>query len=166
MPGAAKQKSLTPKEKQKNHNYWKFNEGFVFNILTGEGKPYSDDAETEISKFCRIFRIDKGNGSYRLIYAPNYGYKNYLRKLLRLYERKLNILDTKDTFHAFRHNRNVITNAEKHVGFNYSAKFDLKDFFNHVTKEMVVDYAISGYCFIGDKLKQGLPTSPIVASLA
>jgi hypothetical protein len=57
-----------------------------------------------------------------------------------------------------------VTNALKHVGWKYSAKFDLQTFFDNVTDEMVDD--VPSYCFIKGRTRQGLPTSPVVASLA
>lgn len=113
---------------------------------------------------CQVFKIDKGNGSFRLIYSPNEKYKKYLKSLIPAFEKELDKMDTDNIFHAFRTGKNVVTNAMIHIGWKYSAKFDLKSFFDHVKQKMVPH--VNKKCFIGGITRQGLPTSPVIASMA
>lgn len=128
--------------------------------------PFEHNAEHErvVDKRCKVFKKDKGNGKYRLIFAPNGEYKKYLQSLVPMLESRLDEADTDNLFHAFRTGRNVVTNAIPHIGWKYSAKFDLQTFFDTVKDTMVED--VPSYCFIKGTTRQGLPTSPIVASLA
>lgn len=113
---------------------------------------------------CKVYKLDKGNGKYRLIFSPSEEYKKTLRSLIPKLERRLDMADKDNIFHAFRTGRNVVTNAQQHVGWKYSAKFDLQTFFDTVKDTMVED--VPKICFIKGCTRQGLPTSPVVASLA
>jgi hypothetical protein len=161
---------MTYKQKKFNHNKYRFNRGYVFDIVTGRGEIHPDYprelVEFDYSKSCKVHRLNKGNGKYRIIYAPNSYYKKQLR---RINVELMTILDQKDKydiFHAFRNQKNVVTNAKKHVGFKYTMKIDLFNFFDCVREDMVKEFNISSYCFINGCPRQGLPTSPMVASLA
>jgi len=125
---------------------------------------------TVLCKACKVHRIDKGNGSYRYVYAPNTQYKHKLQSLLPNLEQILSLMDTRGMFHAFRSNYNAVTNAKAHIGYNYSAKFDMKNFFDQITRERFDNLSISSdildYCLLNGVTRQGLPTSPLLASIA
>jgi len=122
-----------------------------------------------LSKACRVLRLDKGNGQYRYCYSPNALFKEHLQSRLGELEFLLGKADPRGMMHAFRNNYNAVTNAKAHIGYKYTAKFDLKDFFGTIPRELVeasVPAHLLGICLIEDRPKQGLPTSPLIASLA
>lgn len=86
-----------------------------------------------------------------------------------------------DVVHGFAQLRSPVTNATKHIGFQYTVSFDLADFFDTVTptkgKATLVapvktKVSRKRYTTTNTELwhdgiaRQGLPTSPIVANLA
>jgi hypothetical protein len=119
-----------------------------------------------LCKSCVIHKIDKGNGSFRFVYAPNTKYKKVLREKLSYLEDTLTALDKRNMFHAFRRNFNPVTNAKAHIGYKYSAKFDLKSFFDTVRQDMFSAPLNDDLYFIKGITRQGLPTSPMLASIA
>jgi len=125
-------------------------------------------SEHVLSKAARIMKIDKGNGTFRYVYSANDLYKSILQDKLPYLEGLLNKADPRGMFHAFRSNKNAVTNARAHIGFGYSAKFDMKSFFDHVKPGMVNDKIphLIDLTFIDGAPRQGLPTSPLIASLA
>lgn len=160
------------KEKVKRLRWtYRFNENVeiddnLFLSVNGELVTIEELQKNIICKSCRIHKISKGNGEYRYVYAPNTKYKKLLQEQLPHIEEKLNALDTRNMFHAFRKNRNVVTNAKAHIGWKYSAKFDLKSFFDTVKKEHLPEDLQDDLLFIKGVTRQGLPTSPLVASIA
>ena len=161
---------MTPAQKNKfrNHEKYRFNKGYTFNIVDGTPVHHADVEGVEglVTKNCRIHKISKGNGKFRIIYAPNFAYKEYLRKVNKDLQSQLLAEDPQGIMTAFRNNVNVVTNAKKHIGFKYTMKVDLFNFFDCVKSEMVSEYDVPSYCFINGVPRQGLPTSPMVASLA
>ena len=125
-------------------------------------------SKTVMCKSCIIHKIDKGNGSFRYVYDANSLYKEHLRSFLPELEARLTVQDTRHMFHAFRSKYNAVSNARAHVGYNYSATFDLKSFFDTVHSSHLQDLPteILNSCLIEDTTKQGLSTSPMLASLA
>ncbi len=119
-------------------------------------------------KACRIHKIDKGNGSFRYVYAPNQLYKEHLQSKLPYLEYLLDKVDIREAQHAFRSNKNAVTYAKSHIGYDYSAKFDMKSFFDFIRPHMVpqLSEADKDLMFIKDAPRQGLPTSPLIASIA
>lgn len=121
-----------------------------------------------------ITKIPKKSGGFRTIYSPNENEKQILRdKLPLLHDIQDNFCD-KNIVQGFRKGHNIVTNALMHVGKNYTTCFDLKDFFDSVTEEKLInngtnliwhEYNLKGL-FIDGAARQGLPTSPIVANLA
>ncbi len=116
-----------------------------------------------------IFRIPKGNGKFRKIYEPLGEYK---KTLIKVNKKISNIVLINDYFqinHAFIKQRNCITNAKKHIKFDYTYSMDLTDFFDTVTPDMVSEYLKDEYlelCFVDGFLRQGLPSSPSIANLS
>jgi len=71
--------------------------------------------------------------------------------------------------YAFQKGKNCALNAIQHIGYRHTLSFDLKDFFNSVSPAHVLN-AIPGWlikeCFVDGAPKQGLPTSPLIATIA
>jgi len=117
----------------------------------------------------RTVRIPKGNGRFREIVVPSRADRVRLRSLLPELERILTRLDTQCANYAFQPRRNCAQMALQHIGYRYTLSMDLEDFFESVTSahvERVVPKAIREQCFIDGRAKQGLPTSPILSTIA
>ena len=116
-----------------------------------------------------IFSIQKKNKrEYRTIYSPNAQEKTRLRlELIQLNKRVLQECDS-EAIHGFVLKRSPVTNALKHVNYQYTLSADLKDFFDSVTAEMIpnVTFDQKMICFPDLAARQGLPTSPALANLA
>lgn len=114
-------------------------------------------------KTTRFVKIPKKKkGEYREICVPSAELKFNLRKKLV----ELN----KDAFYnfgpevvGFVPGRNVVFGARQHIGYQFTLSFDLKNFFDTVTPDMVPQYYD---CFLNNRAYQGLPTSPAIANLA
>ncbi len=79
--------------------------------------------------------VPKKRGGVRVICSPKPRLRAIQRKI------KAEILDQAalhDAVHGFRRERGIVTNASPHVGRRLVVKFDLRDFFEHVRKSLVV----------------------------
>ncbi len=117
----------------------------------------------------RVSRIPKGNGKFREIYIPSHEYKELLRSFLPQLELILAKFDIHKANYAFQKGRNCALNALQHVGYRYTLTLDIADFFDNVTPKHVagiVPKKIQDYCFIKGHPRQGLPTSPLIATIA
>ena len=122
-----------------------------------------------MKKQYRIIKLPKGKGAYRTIYAPTKAYKEKLQSFLLDLQQKVHNLDKDFSIHGFMRGRSPVTNAQKHIGYEYTLSLDLKDFFSDVKLEMVAEYLSEEeqeLCFIEGIARQGLPTSPLMANLA
>ena len=122
-----------------------------------------------MKKQYRIIKLPKGKGAYRTIYAPTKAYNEKLKNFLLDLQQKVHNLDNDFTIHGFMRGRGPVTNAQKHIGYEYTLSLDLKDFFSDVKLEMVAEYLNEeerDLCFIEGIARQGLPTSPLMANLA
>lgn len=122
----------------------------------------------------RIRRIPKGGGRFRTIYVPSLKEKERLRKLLPLlhdiHAKAVDAAVTRGIAHAFVPNRNPVTCALPHRGFQVTVSCDLENWFDTVREEQLVaagvppevakQITIDGVC------RQGLPTSPVAANIA
>ena len=116
--------------------------------------------EPESYKLVKIPK--KRKGEFREICIPNSTLKYRLR--VRNFELNKESLKFGPEVIGFVPGRGVVTGAKKHVGYNFTLSFDLKDFFDTVTPSMVEDKWSD--CFINNRAYQGLPTSPVIANLA
>lgn len=117
----------------------------------------------------KIARIPKGNGKFRQIYIPSPERKEALRKHLPLLEKILFELDSSHVNYAFQRLKNCALNAYQHIGYRYTLSLDLEDFFDSVSQEHVqhlIPPNLLYDCFIDGSPKQGLPTSPLIATIA
>ena len=121
------------------------------------------------SKKYRKFKINKNNGKTRTVYSVNNKYKVRLKALMPGLEKRLLEQDSSGVNYAFERGKNCVEGALKHVGYKYTLSMDLLDFFDSVTKEHVsglIDDEVLDLCLIDDAPKQGLPTSPLIATIA
>lgn len=125
---------------------------------------------SEVSKEYRVFKLAKGNGKFRNIYAASGDYKVELKNMVSNIANKMMHLDKdSEICHAFMRTRNCVTNAKKHVGHKFTLSMDLQDFFDSVTPKTVKGLLSKkelDLCFIDGVARQGLETSPAVSNLA
>jgi len=117
----------------------------------------------------RIALIPKGNGIFRKVCIPHPQLKQALREFLPILETLLDKHDTTRVNYAFQHLKNCALNAYQHIGYRYTLSLDLEDFFDSVKPEHVkglVPDNIIAKCFIDGSPMQGLPTSPLIATIA
>lgn len=118
-------------------------------------------------KFIQIPK--KKKGEFRQICVPNSDEKTKFRLHLSNLNSKAAQVCNKDSVHGFMNGKSPVTNAKKHIGFAYTLKFDLSDFFDTVkplhlkgkiTEEQIKELMPEGRAY------QGLPTSPAIANIA
>ena len=117
----------------------------------------------------RIARIPKGNGGFRYLYIASEEDNLKLRSLLPVLESILTATDTSKSNYAFQRNKNCVLNAMQHIGHRYTLSMDLEDFFNSIVPSHVSDVIpadLIKQCFLEGHPRQGLPTSPIISSIA
>lgn len=110
----------------------------------------------------------KTKGQFREIAIPDIDEKNMFRQ----YVSKLNEKSKKlcaDSVHGFVPGRSPVTNAQAHIGKQYSLSFDLSNFFDtvkpsHLQGRLTKDEIQT--LMPNDRAYQGLPTSPAIANLA
>lgn len=117
----------------------------------------------------KIVKIPKKNGFYREICIVDDNTKKELKKLLPVLEKRHLKLDKLKANYAFIKGRNCVLNALQHVGYNFTLSLDLENFFDSVTPihlQRLVEPSLLRKCLIEGSPKQGLPTSPLLASIA
>lgn len=117
----------------------------------------------------RIARIPKGRGTFRTIYIASENDAARLRSLLPLLEEILFDIDNEEVNYAFVQGKNCALNALQHTGYRYTLSLDLKDFFASVKRKHVsgiIPSDILDQCLIDGTPHQGLPTSPLIATIA
>lgn len=117
----------------------------------------------------RIARIPKGRGNFREVYIASENDSRRLRELLPLIEDIFIDIDNDEVNYAFVKGRNCALNALQHTGRRYTLSLDLKDFFANVRREHVshiIPSEILDQCLIDGVPHQGLPTSPLIATIA
>lgn len=142
----------------------------------------------------RIVRIPKGNGRFREIAIPSGDaiVQEAMRAWRRCLTRRLESLPDVDHIHGFRPLRNAVTNAEAHVGYEYTVSVDLQDFFPSISDVTVARVLLEASAAetagggvppptpgtlwwklpsmdvlltVNGALPQGYPTSPAIANL-
>jgi len=123
----------------------------------------------------REFRIKKKRKGIRKITAPDEELLSYQRSKLpeleNFWEDIAASYDVDDIQHGFIKNRNCVTAAEKHIGFQTTISMDIADFFDTVTTEFIKPfsekYANDPYLYHNDGYcSQGFATSPILCNIA
>jgi len=110
----------------------------------------------------------KRPGEFRIIAVPSDDQLNAGRSILPVL---YSMLDLSLPIHGFVPGRNAVTNAKPHLGFKWTLSFDLKDFFDHVDIEKLLNAAVpySIAKLITDTkgiARQGYATSPAASNLA
>ena len=121
------------------------------------------------------YLIPKKNKGVRKITAPDDELLKYQRAMLKniedIWVEAINEYGVEDIQYGFIKDRNVVTAANMHIGYQVSIGMDISDFFDSVTRdhiklfseELANDphlYHADGYC------SQGFATSPMLANLA
>ncbi|MCJ8291024.1 MAG: RNA-directed DNA polymerase [Crocinitomicaceae bacterium] len=124
--------------------------------------------------FYRTFDIPKKKGGVRTIVAP---YTSLLYCQRWISDEILSRFFVHDAAYAYRPNRNIVMNAEKHVGQKYMLKLDLVDFFGNITESRVrslfqengydkgMSFFLAGLCCLDGVLPQGAATSPSISNI-
>lgn len=118
----------------------------------------------------RILKIAKKGrpGEFRMIYAPRTDQMLILRSMAGKLTTKAQHA-CPENVHGFMRHRSPVTNAQAHIGHDYSLCFDLENFFESVVPERVkgkLSQEEMALVFVDGAARQGLPTSPAVANLA
>jgi hypothetical protein len=111
----------------------------------------------------------KTKGAFREICIPSSSEKARMREYLPSLNAKAEKLCNSEVVHGFMNGKSPVTNALKHIGYQYTLKFDLSDFFDTVTpkhlKGKLTDEEVIEL-MPDNRAYQGLPTSPVIANLA
>lgn len=123
----------------------------------------------------KIFKIPKRDGSYRIIYEPNYLLKKIQKNILE------NILNNKSiSKYAFAYHKGISStdNARPHINKKIILKLDIKDFFDSILFLDIynscfsieyfpksIGYLLTYLCTYNEKLPQGAPTSSYISNL-
>ena len=118
----------------------------------------------------QTLKIHKRNGTYRIVVAPSPEEKAKLRFYIPILQKVADARCPTHVVHGFWPDRSPVTNAAYHCGYMYTVGFDLRNFFDTVTSDILddvpMDYTIRSAIFIDGIARQGLPTSPVVANIA
>ncbi len=142
----------------------KYNDLIYFIYRTNQKRRYSS------------FEIKKKNGKTRKISAPSRNIKILQQKLNQVLQA---VYNPKPSVHGFINERNIVTNAIKHIGKKYVFNIDLKDFFPTINFGRVrgmflgkpynlpqkVSTVLAHLCCFDRKLPQGAPSSPVVSNM-
>ena len=122
--------------------------------------------------FYRQFFIKKKNGRHRRICAPSPELlafqRSELHSLSQFFSNRSTLLfgpHDRDIFHGFLKDRNIVTCAEKHIGFDHTICLDISNCFDSITDTML-NMDLDPRLFHQDgSLAQGFSTSPILANI-
>lgn len=132
--------------------------------------------KTETRYNYKKISILKKNGSFRIIKAPRKKIKTIQKKLSDvLYE----IYPVRPSAYGFVKGKNIVQNAEQHIGKTFIFNLDLKNFFDYIHFGRVrnlfrsqlfgfnhsVSTILAQLCCIDNSLPQGAPTSPILSNM-
>ncbi|MHC4302689.1 MAG: reverse transcriptase family protein, partial [Planctomycetota bacterium] len=119
----------------------------------------------------KTLQLPKRSGGTRTVVCPGPKRKKLCRDLIPKLQRIVREVCDLDVVHGFAELRSPVTNAARHVGYEYTLSFDLKDFFDTVERGKVnatnfLKSHDAKPCWHKGVARQGLPTSPIVANIA
>ena len=122
--------------------------------------------------FYRQFFIKKKNGRHRRICAPSPELlafqRSELHSLAQLFSTRSMFLfgpHDRDIFHGFLKDRNIVTCAEKHIGFDHTICLDISNCFDSITDTMLNMDLDPRLLHQDGSLAQGFSTSPILANI-
>lgn len=116
-----------------------------------------------------IINLPKGNGKFRKIYKVSHERKLLLKTFIPELEAILLKVDFCKANYAFEKGKNCALNAIQHIGRKYTLSFDICDFFDNINRshlEEIIPNNVLDNCLIDGSPKQGLPTSPLIATIA
>lgn len=133
----------------------------------------------------RVYKIPKKNKQWRLIEDPNSQLKTVLRKLNDYLQASYYYVRP-DTVHGFcisddkEEDRNIVSNARRHIGQQFMLNIDLKDFFHTILQPTVYQLfsrhfplfnkelvqTLTDLCCYRRRLPMGSPTSPVLSNFA
>jgi hypothetical protein len=105
----------------------------------------------------------------RYIYVPDLRSKVFYRSLLPYLYKIHDSISDKRYAYGFLPTLNCCDHAQQHIGYKYTIKLDIKDFFESIKRDLVTDLIaerVSDYLFVDGSARQGIPTSPIVSNIA
>lgn len=121
------------------------------------------------------FSIPKKNGGIRNIAAPRNNLKILQQKLTYIISL---IYKPTHNIHGYVKERNIVSNAKRHLNKNFVLNFDLHDFFNSINlgriRGLLQNFfkigsnaatVIANICCYNNTLPQGAPTSPILSNM-
>lgn len=126
------------------------------------------------SLFYKIDKEPKKSGGFREIYKPRWKLKVLLRKIN---SRILSRLNFPDFVHCGPSGKSIVTAAKKHNKFEFHLSLDIKSFFDKVSEKTTsgilrkigvnkeITQTIVKAAVENDRLPQGFPTSPLLATL-
>ena len=116
------------------------------------------------------YLIPKKKGKFRKIVAPSASLLTHQRQVLNQlntdYAEAVRRLPIKNTAHGFVKNKNCITAAEQHIGFETTIMMDISTFFDDVKFTMLPQYADPSIWHAEQYAAQGFATSPMLANIA
>lgn len=114
--------------------------------------------------------IPKKSGGSRIIYCPDNQTKSKCRSIIPILNKKINDLSyTRSVVHGFMPEKSSVTNAQAHIGHEYTTCFDLSDFFDSITEKHLINKLSKeqlSIVMVEGASRQGLPSSPVVANIA
>lgn len=120
----------------------------------------------------REFYIKKKNGKHRRICAPDAEMLKYQRSILPalndIFIRAENQAFHTDVFHGFIKDRNCVTAARKHIGYQHTISLDISQCFDSIYYDKVLnhsDYKKDLLCHKDGTLAQGFATSPMLSNI-
>lgn len=125
-------------------------------------------------EYYQEFCIAGKSGKERTICAPSKSLKVRQRWIL---DNILYKIPISDCCEGFAKGHSIVTNAQRHIGYEQSLNIDIKDFFPSISQDRVKQVFIEmGYsreaseylarlCCYKGKLPQGAPTSPYLANI-
>ena len=111
--------------------------------------------------------IKKGK-KVRVCFTPNSAEKYNLKKVKHKLEYLYFSLGLPNSVHGFVYGRNCVTNAQAHVGKDFTISVDLENFFDSLNRKhlSVIPPEFYKFILVNGAPRQGLLTSPLVSNIA